>query len=293
MTIEAAMSKLPLVRSTFLLISAGFALLCACSIIEGAGADSIGAGQVMPISQKLCSDMVVHHVLSPRAPIGCERLRLIKFGYIGFDGQPHDDGEIVVMDAVADYVLQIFAELRKKSFPVAKAKLMNVYDGDDAASMADNNTSAFNVREIAGGRSISLHAYGLAIDLNPVQNPYAKRSGVTLTFSPNSGVDYANRLNDRPGKPLRPGMAEAVIDVFASNGFLVWGGYWDNPIDYQHFEVGRTLADKLVRSSSAKAGEIFARHVKRYRACRAAGRGEASRSSCISSEEQGSDSLDE
>jgi len=292
MTIKAAISNWLVARSTVLLGSVAFTLLCTC-LIEGAGADSISAGQIIPVSEKICSDMILHHVLIPKGPIGCERLRLIKFGYIGFDGQAHEDGEIVVLDAVADYVLQIFVELRKTSFPVAKAKLMNAYDGDDEASMADNNTSAFNVREIAGGGPISLHAYGLAIDLNPVQNPYAKRSGAILTFSPKSGADYANRLNDRPGKPFRRGMAEAVINIFADNGFLIWGGYWDNPIDYQHFEVGRTLAEKLLRSSSAKAGEIFARHVKRYRACRAAGRSEASRSSCIRAEGQENDSLDE
>lgn len=293
MTIKAAISSLLQARATILVGSAGLSLLCTCSIIEGARAESIEVGQVIPISQKLCSDMIVHHVLNARSPISCERLKLIKFGYVGFDGRQHDDGEIITMDAVAEYVLQIFVELRKISFPIAKAKLMTAYDGDDNASMADNNTSAFNVREIAGGGSISLHAYGLAIDINPVQNPYAKRSGATLTFSPNSGVDYANRLNDRPGKPARPGMAEAVVSIFANNGFLIWGGYWDNPIDYQHFEVGRILAEKLVHSSSAKAGEIFSHHVKRYRTCRAAGRGEATRSSCIGADDQGTDSLDE
>jgi hypothetical protein len=293
MTIKVAVSNLHMAKSTFLLGAVGLALLCTCSTVNGAEAESTGAGQVIPISQELCSDMIAHHVLNPRAPVGCERLRLIKFGYIGFDSQLHDDGEIVVMDAVADYVLQIFVELRKASFPIAKAKLMSAYDGDDDASMADNNTSAFNVREIAGGGSISLHAYGLAIDLNPVQNPYVKRSGATLTYSPVSGADYANRLNGRPGKRPRPGMAEAAINIFANNGFLIWGGYWNNPIDYQHFEVGRTLANKLVGSSPAKAGEIFARHVKRYRACRATGQGVARRSSCTRAEDQRSDSLDE
>jgi len=280
-------------RWTFLPGPVGLALLCAFSSLGRAGADDIWVGQVIPVSEKLCSDMTLHHVLKPGAPVGCERLRLVRFSYVGFDGQLHDDGEIIVMDAVADYVLRVFGDLRRASFPVAKAKLMNAYDGEDNASMADNNTSAFNVREVAGGGSISLHAYGLAIDLNPVQNPYARRSGATLTFSPNSAAGYANRLNDRPGKTPRPGMAEGAIDIFANNGFLIWGGYWDNPIDYQHFEVGRALADKLVRLSPADARELFARHVKRYRACRAAGRGEANRSVCIKAGDQGSSSLDD
>ena len=159
---------------------------------------------------------------------------------------------------------------------------MNDYDGDDDASMADNNTSAFNVREITGGSTISLHAYGLAIDVNPVQNPFAKRSGTTLNFSPPSGVENANRLNERPGKPNRPGMAEAVVDVFADHGFLIWGGYWDDPIDYQHFQVSRKLAEKLAKLSPDEARRAFDRHVDRYRNCRrAAPRGAEARAKCI------------
>ena len=225
-------------------------------------------GSVAPISQSLCEEMKVRHVLNPEAPIGCDRLKWIKFSYIDFDGQLRDDGEIVVMDAVAEYVLNIFTALRKVRFPIAKARLMNHYDGNDEASMADNNTSAFNVRNIVGGDIISLHAYGLAIDVNPVQNPFAKRSGATLTFSPPSGTENANRLNDRPGKPARFGMAETVIDIFADHGFLDWGGYWDDPIDYQHFQVSRKLAERLAKLPSSQARAAFDRHVQRYRACR-------------------------
>jgi len=235
--------------------------------------------------------MKLHHVLNPRAPVGCERLKLIKFEYFGFDGRSHDDGEMVIMDATAGHVLGIFDALRSMQFPIAKARLMNNYDGNDDASMADNNTSAFNVREIAGGGAVSLHAYGLAIDINPIQNPYAKRSGRTLTFSPPAGAAYANRLNERPGKAVRPGMAEAVIDVFAENGFLIWGGYWDDPIDYQHFQVSRGLAQQLAQMPAAQAQALFEERIQRYRRCRsAADQGRASRLHCITAER--SDSRD-
>jgi hypothetical protein len=252
------------------------------SIVTARGPQWGRSGRVLAISPTLCEDMTLHHVMKPRAPVGCERLKLIEFSYVGFDGQLHDDGEIVVMDAVAEHVLHIFRALRDTRFPIAKAKLMNRYDGNDDASMADNNTSAFNVREITGGGLISLHTYGLAIDINPVQNPYAKRSGATLTFSPPSGAEYVNRINDRPWKDARPGMAEAVVDLFAFDGFLIWGGYWDDPIDYQHFQVSRTLAERLARLSPAQAQAVFDRHVRRYRACR---RTSASRSYCITGNE--------
>jgi hypothetical protein len=239
-------------------------------------------GQIIPISAALCEDMKIRHVLGPNAPVGCERLRLLKFSYLDFAGAPRDDGEIVVMDAAASHVLRIFNSLREMRFPIAKAKLMNNYEGNDLASMSDNNSSGFNDRKITNGDSISLHAYGLAIDINPVQNPFVVRLGSTLDFQPPSGVEFANRLNDRPWKDSRRGMAESVINVFADNGFLIWGGYWDSPTDYQHFQVGRKMAERLASMPAREAEAMFNRVVDNYRTCRRTSREEeAGRTKCI------------
>jgi hypothetical protein len=247
--------------------------------IEAAPAPMTRTGAAEPISAALCDDMKRHKVLTPDAPVGCARLSLVRFSYVGFDGQIHSDGEIVVMDVAAEHVLRIFAKLQEMRFPIARAKLLNHYDGNDDASMAEDNTSAFNARKIVGGSSLSLHAYGLAIDLNPIQNPYVKRSGPTLTFDPPAGAEYANRFNDRPWKTARPGLAEAVIDVFADQGFLIWGGYWGDPIDYQHFQVTRSLAEQLARLPQAQAQAEFERFVERYRNCRSSAA--SSRPACI------------
>lgn len=261
-------------------------LACAIPLFATRGQPASRPGKIASISDLQCNDMKLHHVLNLDAPVGCDRLSLVSFDYVGYDGQIHHDGEIVVMDVAADYVLQIFATLRQHSFPIAKSRPMDSYDGDDNASMADNNTSAFNDRQIAGGGTLSLHAYGLAIDLNPLQNPYARRAGAVLVFSPKAGISYANRLEERPGRKPRPGMAEAAIDVFADNGFLIWGGYWDNPIDYQHFQVPRDLAEQLVKLSPADGREAFSRFVERYRSCRQAGSPmESDRVHCVAAEE--------
>jgi hypothetical protein len=259
------------------------ALLCGLMWVTGAAMLEVkSAGTIFPISEALCEEMKARSVLKPGAPVDCERLRLIRFNYIDFSDQRRENGEIVVMDAAAKYVLDIFDMLQNIHFPIAKARLLNEYDGDDDASMADNNTSAFNVRGLAERDAISLHAYGLAIDINPVQNPLAKRLGTTLTFSPPMGIEYANRSNDRPGKPNRPGMAEAVIDVFANNGFLIWGGYWDNPIDYQHFQVSRKVATQLVGLPPNQGELAFTEYVQRYRECRrTAPRGPEGRVKCV------------
>jgi hypothetical protein len=262
-------------------IWAASAMLLALGPMAGSG--NAGEAVIVPVNRALCDDMKAHNVIRAGAVVGCERLSLIRFSYLGYDGAIHDDGEIMVMDAAAENVLRIFTKLREIRFPIAKARLINNYDGNDDASIADDNTSAFNSRNVAGTNSLSLHAYGLAIDLNPLENPYVQRSGEKLIFSPPAGARYTNRFKGQPEKQLRLGLAEAVIDVFADEGFLIWGGNWTSSIDYQHFQVSRGLAQQLARLAPGEAKTVFAQHVERYRACRRKGGAEANRANCIAS----------
>ena len=212
---------------------------------------------ISPISPALCAEMTAHRVMSTDAPVGCERLARVHFSYFGFDGREHDDGELVVLDALADQIAAIFAELRARRFPIQQARLMNAYDGDDDASIAANNTSAFNDRRVVGTQSTSLHAYGAAIDINPVQNPSYDRVGSVRTLVPKAGAAYADR------KRLRPGMAESVIDVFAAHGFSVWGGRFRDA-DYQHFAIERALLKTLLRLPPAQARAMFNAAAQRH-----------------------------
>jgi hypothetical protein len=264
-----------LARLRGIVTAAGIAMaLSGIAAAAQVGGPTDARDAVLPISSTLCAEMKTHRVINPGAPLGCDRLRLVTFGYVGFDGQLRSDGRVVVMDVVADHVLQIFVQLRGLRFPLASAKLMDHYDGDDDASMAANNTSALNVRPVAGSRTISLHAYGVAIDLNPIQNPYVTRSGRTPSAEPAAGRDYLAR------KPARPGMAETVVQVFAEQGFAEWGGAWNNPIDYQHFQVPRRLAVQLTRLSAGEAHALFLRYVTKVRACLQAARDGAARRAC-------------
>ena len=235
--------------------SVGAAL--AVGLVLAVAVPSRAAESVQPVSDSLCADMKATHVLNPGAPVGCERLSLVTFGYVNFEGRQHEDGQIVVMDAVAARVLRIFQTLHERGFPIAKAKLMDAYTGNDEASMADDNTSGFNDRAVPGSAGKSLHAFGVAIDLNPAQNPFVTRSGGVFTFHPVSGADYFNRLISRPGKPQRRGFAEEAVGIFAENGFTVWGGTWDDPIDYQHFDVGRPMAEALAGLPPDRAKQKF------------------------------------
>lgn len=215
-----------------------------------------------------CDRLKASGVLAAHAPVGCDRLAVVRFPYIDFSGARHDDGEIMVLAAVAPEVSQLFHSLYQRRFPLARARLIEHYQGDDAASMQDNNTSAFNSRQISGGGPPSLHAYGLAIDINPLQNPYVRPDGPgVVRFSPPAGVAYMNRLASRPGKPARPGMAESVVRLFAQQGFTIWGGYWDTPLDYQHFQFSRGMAERLAALPEAQARKLFLHQLDQLRAC--------------------------
>lgn len=252
--------RMPSTPSTFSALS----LVLACVFLCGSSAH---AATVNEVSAAVCAQMKSHGVLKENSPIPCHRLRIVRFSYLGFGGKTHEDGEIMVLDAAAEHVRSIFEELLRLRFPIARARLVQHYRGDDAASMRDNNTSAFNHRALTGGGSLSLHAYGLAIDINPVQNPYiAFEANGNAQVSPEQGIHFANRRRTRPDKPARSGMAEEVVQVFARHGFSSWGGDWDNPIDYQHFQVGRTLAEQIAALPADEARAAFERNVQRYRA---------------------------
>ena len=208
--------------------------------------------EVSQVPDALCRNMRAHGVMSAKV-VSCMRLALVRFPYVDFAGRTHDDGRVVVLDAVAGEVFEIFRELHARRFPIASARLMDDFGGDDDASMAANNTSAYNDRAVAGSSSVSVHAYGCAIDLNPVQNPYVTKNEI----APPAGAAFVKR------RPVQPGMAEAVVGVFARHGFPVWGGRWARETDYQHFQVDRTLAARLVAASPDEARRLFRASLRR------------------------------
>lgn len=163
----------------------------------------------------------------PGCPVPLADLRYLTVTYRGFDGGDHT-GELVVASSVTADVATIFEGLYAAGYPIESLRLVDDFGGSDDASMAANNSSAFNCRPVTGGGGFSEHSYGTAIDLNPVQNPYVSGSSVL----PEAGRAYAGRS---PG----PGVIEAgdpVVTAFAAAGWT-WGGNWASPIDYQHFSV--------------------------------------------------------
>jgi hypothetical protein len=167
----------------------------------------------------------------PGCPVGPQELRRLDMNFVGPDGTIRR-GSMVVHRDVADDVVEIFAELERLRYPIAKMQTVDRYRGaEDELSMRDNNTSAFNCRPLPGSSAWSKHAYGRAIDINPLVNPYITRAG---DLEPATAGDYLDRTRDIPGM-LHAG--SPAVRVFTDRGWR-WGGDWRDPVDYQHFEIG-------------------------------------------------------
>ena len=158
--------------------------------------------------------------------VDLDDLSYLKVRYLDFD-HSIADGELVVHKTLAKEVLEIFEMLFEAEYEIEKIRLCDEYNGDDEASMSDNNSSAFNFRNVAGTHELSLHALGRAIDINPRYNPYI----VGEKVSPANGTQYVDRSRDFPHKINHHDLA---YKVFASKGWK-WGGDWENSKDYQHF----------------------------------------------------------
>ena len=168
----------------------------------------------------------------PRCP-SFDGLRVLTLSHWDFAGAVQT-GQLVVAAAVADEVVAIFAALYQLRFPIACMRPVELYGGDDDASMAANNTSGFNFRNVAGTDVLSHHAHGVAIDINPLQNPMIVKGQV---FPP-AGAAYVDRGELRPGMIARPG---PVVDLFDARGWE-WGGDWRHMKDYHHFTKPGAIA---------------------------------------------------
>lgn len=164
--------------------------------------------------------------------ISLEELRYLRVLHVGFDGQTHI-GELLVNQSIAEDVLEIMTELYENGYAIEKMVLVDDYSADDEQSMEDNNTSAFNYREIAGTSRMSRHSLGLAIDINPRYNPYVKqKSNGETVISPVNGAEYADRSQEFAHKIDEN---DLCYRLFMEHGFT-WGGSWNSVKDYQHFE---------------------------------------------------------
>lgn len=164
-----------------------------------------------------------------------EDLNYVKLLYVDFDGEVQA-GELICNKAIAQDMVEIFYELYRNDYRIERIRLIDEYDGDDTLSMLDNNTSCFNYRVVDGTTTLSKHALGCAIDINPFYNPYVvfSKNGSGETYiSPKGSEIYADRSQNFPYKIDEN---DLCYKLFTQHGFT-WGGNWNSTKDYQHFQI--------------------------------------------------------
>ena len=161
-------------------------------------------------------------------------LRYLRLSYCDGDGKTQT-GEMVCNKAIAEDLVCIFRELWKASYRIEKMQLIDEYDADDQRSMEANNTSCFNFRTISGTNTISKHGRGMAVDINPLYNPYVYTRGGTKKVEPKGGKLWAYNRRTRKDIPYKIDEEDLCYKLFRQHGFC-WGGSWNNRKDYQHFE---------------------------------------------------------
>ena len=160
-------------------------------------------------------------------------LRYLRISHYDLEGRPHV-GELICNKLIADKLLSIFRELYKAKYPIQQMRLPDVYGADDERQMRANNTSCFCYRNISDSKNLSKHARGLAIDINPLYNPYvrySKKDGHQIV-EPATAKPYVDRKADYPYKITT---SDLCYKLFIKHGFS-WGGAWRTMKDYQHFE---------------------------------------------------------
>ena len=175
-------------------------------------------------------DQITGVTFHETTPFGYDYLTYLTVTHVNFEGESVI-GHLIVAADIGYEVLDIFREIYEACFPIHSIMLIDYFEASDYLSMAANNSHAFNFRYIAGTNIISRHGFGIAIDINPIQNPYIRGD----TIWPAAGAAYLDRSYVRPGM-IVPG--DAVYTAFISRGWI-WGGYWTSPRDYHHFERRR------------------------------------------------------
>ena len=213
-----------------------------CTVVSLYSQESL----IAPISSDIAKRMKAGHSWHRGCPVGLEDLRYVRVPYLGFDGKRHS-GELIVHKDVATEVTHIFKQLYTAGYPIRHMRLISDYNGNDWQSIEADNTSAFNCRRATHSGTWSRHAYGKAIDINPLENPYISHSG---RIAHKASLPYATRTkqNDLPYSAAVITPHGEVVRLFARYGWK-WGGTWKRIKDYQHFykQEGQKRANQRMK----------------------------------------------
>lgn len=171
-------------------------------------------------------------------PIPLSELRYLRVLHKDLGGATHA-GELICNVRIAEALTDIFRTLYAENYPIEKIRLIDAYEADDELSMRDNNSSCFNFRYVSFTNRISLHGYGMAVDINPLYNPYIKLVDGRKVIAPDNSSAYEDRAKDFPYKIAAD---DLCCRLFKARGFLWGGDCWDDEKDYQHFFIKEGIA---------------------------------------------------
>lgn len=199
-------------------------------VVEGENVDTVRCKGYVFVSQSV-PDAVRARMqgksMKDNARIGYDELRYLTVYHYDYEGNIKR-GELVCNQVIAHDLLCVFRDLFSEAYPIYSIRLVDDFDADDEMSMQANNTSCFNWRVVPGTGRLSRHAFGMAVDVNPLQNPFVRGARIR----PAAAKDYVDRTKEFDHKIDRN---DYCHKVFTSYGFK-WGGNWRNSKDYQHFE---------------------------------------------------------
>ena len=166
-------------------------------------------------------------------PIPLSELRYLRVLHKDLSGETLT-GELICNVRIAEPLTDIFKTLYAENYPIEKIRLIDEYDADDELSMRDNNSSCFNFRYVSFTNRISLHGYGMAVDINPLYNPYIKDVDGKKVIAPDNSADFEDRTGNYPYKITAD---DLCCRLFKAHGFIWGGDCWDDEKDYQHFFI--------------------------------------------------------
>lgn len=170
-------------------------------------------------------------------PLPLDELRYLHVLHKDLSGKTLE-GELICNVKIAESLTDIFKKLYAENYPIEKIRLIDEYDADDELSMRDNNSSCFNFRYVSFTNRISLHGYGLAVDINPLYNPYIKTVDGKKVIAPDNSAEFEDR---KKNFPYKIDANDLCCRLFKEHGFIWGGDCWDDEKDYQHFFIEKEI----------------------------------------------------
>ncbi len=187
--------------------------------------------KIYKIPPNLLKNMTTNGSYKPHCPTKHNDLRVVEVVYLNFADQTKT-GKLIVNKLIAKKTAKIFDKLYKIKYQIKLIKPIYIFKANDYNSIAANNTSAYNCRKISNTNKWSNHAYGMAIDINPLQNPYISRSGQITHKTSKPFIDRTTKVKNYKAMIQKNSY---IVKLFKTHGFK-WGGDWRTIKDYQHFE---------------------------------------------------------